>query len=79
MKKILPKFKNEIEFWHQVLTSGEDYQLLFSVSKKKKFLLKKRKIKHIKKIGFFKKGEGLRIYDKNKKIFKLKKSGFSHF
>ena len=28
---------------------------------------------------FFKKGEGLRIYDKNKKIFKLKKSGFSHF
>ncbi len=37
MKKILPKFKNEIEFWHQVLTSGEDYQLLFSVSKKKSF------------------------------------------
>jgi len=59
--------------------SDNYYELLFSVSPKKKYLLKKKKIKNIKCIGYFQKGSGLVIRDENKKIIKFNNDGFSHF
>jgi thiamine-monophosphate kinase len=81
MKDIAILFKNKKKFWEFVLNNGEDYQLLFSVRKSKKHLLKKKKIKNIKKIGFFKKGnpKEIRIFDENKNITELSSIGFSHF
>ena len=67
------------KFWEHILCSGEDYQLFFSVGPKKKYLLKKKKIKNIKCVGYFQKGSGLVIRDEKKKIIKFNKDGFSHF
>ena len=49
MKDISILFKNKKKFWEFVLNNGEDYQLLFSVRKKKKHLLKKKKSKILKR------------------------------
>ena len=81
MKDIAVLFKNKKKFWEFILNNGEDYQLLFSVNKNKKHLLKKKRINNITKIGFFKKGnaKGMRIFDENKNISKISSIGFSHF
>ena len=79
MKKIYNNMKDKKKIWEHILCSGEDYELLFSVSPKKKYLLKKKKIKNIKYIGYFQKGSGLVIRDENKKIIKFNNDGFSHF
>ena len=49
MKDIAILFKNKKKFWEFVLNNGEDYQLLFSVRKSKKHLLKKKKSKILKR------------------------------
>ncbi len=72
-------FKIKKKIWEHILCSGEDYQLFFSVRPEKKKLLKKKKIKNIKRVGYFQKGSGLVIRDENKKIIKFNKDGFSHF
>jgi len=79
LKNIYENVRDKKKFWEYILCSGEDYQLIFSVSPEKKKLLKKNKIKNIKSIGFFQKGSGLVIYDENKKIIKFQNDGFSHF
>ncbi len=79
LKKIYNNMKDKKKIWEHILSSGEDYELLFSVSPKKKYLLKKKKKKNIKRIGYFQKGSGLIFYDDNKKIIKFKNDGFSHF
>jgi thiamine monophosphate kinase len=81
LKKIYNNIEDKKKIWEYILCSGEDYKLLFSVSPKNKYLLKKKKIKNIKKIGFFKKGNSkeIRIFDENKNITELSSIGFSHF
>ncbi len=68
------KKKNDI--WEIILSGGEDYELLFSLSKKKKI---NKNIEGISKIGFFSSGTGVRIFDYEGKEFKTNKRGFSHF
>ncbi len=79
LKNIYDNVQNKKKIWEQILCTGEDYQLLFSVSPKNKYLLKKKKIKNVKCIGYFQKGKGLVIRDENKKIIKFHNDGFSHF
>ena len=80
MKKI---FKNDSFFWEKIITGGEDYELVFSMSKlKQKFFFKKQSkhLKKVKKIGFFEKGNGCRVVKLNNKDFTFKKKiGYSHF
>ena len=77
--KILKQSRFRKKILDLVLTGGEDYKLLFSVRKNKIKFLKKQKMKSIKKIGFFSRGEGVEIYDDNKKKINFKKKGFFHF
>ena len=79
LKNLYDNVQNKKKIWELILCSGEDYQLFFSVNPKKKNLLKKKKIKNIKRVGYFQKGSGLVIYDENKKIIRLNNDGFSHF
>ena len=79
LKKVLIKSKHKKKMWEYILTTGEDYQLLFSIAKKNKKFLKKKNLKNITKIGFFKKGDGVKIYDNNNKILNFSRDGFSHF
>ena len=79
LKNIYDNMKDKKKIWEHILCSGEDYQLFFSVGPEKKYLLKKKKIKNIKRVGYFQKGSGLVIYDENKKIIRLNNDGFSHF
>ena len=79
MKNIYKDVQDKKKIWEHILCSGEDYQLFFSVRPEKKKLLKKKKIKNIKRVGYFQKGSGLVIRDENKKIIKFNKDGFSHF
>ena len=77
-RKLLEKTEFKKKIWELILTGGEDYKLLFSVKPNKKKYFKNN-IKRLKKIGFFSKGKGVEIYDKNKQKIKLKKKGFCHF
>ena len=79
LKNIYDNMKDKKKIWEHILCSGEDYQLFFSVGPEKKYLLKKKKIKNIKSVGYFQKGSGLVIRDENKKIIKFNNYGFSHF
>ena len=79
LKNLHDNVENKKKIWELILCSGEDYQLFFSVNPKKKNLLKKKRIKNIKRVGYFQKGSGLAIYDENKKIIKFNNDGFSHF
>ena len=79
LKNIYDNMQDKKKFWEYILCSGEDYQLFFSVGPEKKYLLKKKKIKNIKCVGYFQKGSGLVIRDENKKIIKFNNDGFSHF
>ena len=79
LKYIYDKTQDKKKIWELILCSGEDYQLFFSVAPEKKYLLKKKKIKNIKHVGYFQKGSGLVIHDENKKIIKFNNNGFSHF
>jgi len=79
LKKIYNNIEDKQKIWEYILCSGEDYKLFFSVSPKKKYLLKKKNIKNVKCIGYFQKGKGLVIRDENKKIIKFQNYGFSHF
>ncbi len=45
LKKIYNSMKDKKKIWEYILCSGEDYELFFSVSPKKKSLLKKKKLK----------------------------------
>ncbi len=73
--EVLRKNKSK-EVWDMILFGGEDYELLFSMNKHAKVSVSKNKIT---KIGFFSKGRGVRIFDKNGVEFVSKKKGFSHF
>ena len=68
LKNLYDNVENKKKIWELILCSGEDYQLFFSVNPKKKNLLKKKKIKNIKRVGYFQKGSGLVIYDENKRV-----------
>ena len=68
------KKKNDI--WKIILSGGEDYELLFCLSKKHKI---DKNLNEISKIGYFSSGKGVRIFDRDGKEFKTNKYGFSHF
>ena len=78
-KEEILKTKNKKKKWEVILTGGEDYKLLFSVKKNKLNLLKQKKLKNIKKIGYFSQGTGVGLYDFSGKKMNLKKKGFCHF
>lgn len=71
------KKNKDLNFWEILLSGGEDYELLFSLSKDKK--IKKKKPFDFTYIGYFSKGKGLNIIDKDGNRFDPKKIGFSHF
>ena len=68
--------KHTNEIWEIILSGGEDYELLFCLSKKQKI---DKNLKQISKIGYFSSGKGVRIFDSEGKEFKTNKYGFSHF
>ena len=78
-KKIKKTFSNEKNFWELILGGGEDYELLFSIPKSK--LQKFKRVKSFKayEIGFFSKGNGLKIYKNKSDSSDFKYNGFSHF
>jgi len=77
--KEIKKIQKKEEFWETILSGGEDYELLFSVNKRKKKDLKEKKINNISNIGFFSKGKGVKIFDKNGAEINIKNRGFVHF
>ena len=81
-KKIKKVMNNNKNFWELILTGGEDYELLFSMSeeKQKVFFNKfKKKLPKITKIGHFENGKGIDIFLDSETKIKFKKMGFSHF
>ena len=68
--------KHTNEIWEIILSGGEDYELLFCLSKKQKI---DKNLKQISKIGYFSSGKGVKIFDCDGKEFKTNKYGFSHF
>ena len=76
-KELLMKNKKQIDdIWEIILSGGEDYELLFCLSKKQKI---DKNLKEISKIGYFSSGRGVRVFDSDGKEFKINKYGFSHF
>ena len=76
-KELFMKNKKKInDIWEIILSGGEDYELLFCLSKKQKI---EKNLKAISKIGYFSSGKGVRIFDCDGKEFKPNKYGFSHF
>ena len=76
-KELFMKNKRKVnDIWEIILSGGEDYELLFCLSKKHKL---DKNLKGISKIGYFSSGKGVRIFDSEGKEFKTKKFGFSHF
>ena len=75
-KELFMKNKKINDIWEIILSGGEDYELLFCLSKKQQL---DKKLKGISKIGYFSSGKGVRIFDSEGKEFKTKKFGFSHF
>ncbi len=68
---------NSKKMWEMILTGGEDYELLFGIKNKKLNSLKN--VKNISNIGYFSKGKGVKIFNKDGRLINLKKIGFSHF
>ena len=76
-KELFMKNKRKVnDIWEIILSGGEDYELLFCLSKKQKL---EKNLKGISKIGYFSSGRGVRIFDSEGKEFKTKRFGFSHF
>ncbi len=75
-KEVIQK-NNKQKILEIILAGGEDYELLFSVSKGNTNSCKK--IKNITNIGFFSSGKGIRILDSQGHEFKIKNSGYVHF
>ena len=81
-KKIKQNIEKKINFWELVLCFGEDYELVFSMDKKKQntFFKENKNIRtKITKIGFFSEGSGVEIIDNQKNPISFQKIGFSHF
>ena len=60
-----------------ILGGGEDYQLLFSAKGKKSENLQGTRIYH--KIGYFRRGKGVKVMKNKSEIFLQKVESFSHF
>ncbi len=76
-KELFMKNKKRMnDIWEIILSGGEDYELLFCLSKKQKIY---KNLKQISKIGYFSSGKGVKIFDCDGKEFKTNKYGFSHF
>ena len=81
-KKVKQNIEKNTNFWELVLCFGEDYELVFSMDKKKQntFFEQNKKLKtKITKIGFFSEGSGVEIIDNQKNPISFQKIGFSHF
>ena len=79
LKKILQNTNNKKKLWETILCGGEDYQLLFSIPKEKIQKFETKKLRDVHKIGYFSKGQGIKIYNNENKILNLSNIGFSHF
>lgn len=64
---------------NDALFSGEDFELLFTMSVKEAKRLLNRKAFNFKPIGEITGGSGLRLIDKNNKVRILEPAGFRHF
>ena len=81
-KKLKKIINDDNFFWEKILTGGDDYELVFSMSESKQKLFFKRKSKlasNIKKIGFFDEGSGITILNCKNIELKQMKFGYSHF
>ena len=81
-KKIKQNIEKKINFWELVLCFGEDYELVFSMDKKKQntFFKENKNIRtKITKIGFLSGGSGVEILDNENNPISFQKIGFSHF
>ena len=81
VKKIYKLYQNKTKFWEILLNWGEDYELIFSMSLKKKKIYEKKfsKFKNFTKIGSLKDGKTITLLKKNNKKLILNTNGFSHF
>ena len=80
LQSIYKLFKDKKKFWELVLSWGEDYELVFSMSSKKKKLFDKQKTNHkIFKVGNLRNDRQINIYEKDLTKIKLNLTSFSHF
>ena len=81
VRKIYKLYDNKTKFWEILLNWGEDYELIFSMSLKKKKIYEKKfsKFKNFTKIGSLKNGKTITLLKKNNKKLILNTNGFSHF
>ena len=80
LQSIYKLFSDKKRFWELVLNWGEDYELVFSMSSKKKKVFDKNKTHHkLFKVGNIRNDRQINIYKKDLTKIKLNFSGFSHF
>ena len=80
LQSIYKLFSDKKKFWELVLNWGEDYELVFSMSSKKKKVFEKNKTHHkLFKVGSIRNDGQINIYQKDLTKIKLNFSGFSHF
>ena len=80
LQSIYKLFSDKNKFWELVLNWGEDYELVFSMSSKKKKVFEKNKTHHkLFKVGSIRNDGQINIYQKDLTKIKLNFSGFSHF
>lgn len=79
--ELLSHYAGDIN-WEQVLSSGDDYELCFSVSPSQQTKLEALATQldlKLTQIGIIKQGTGLKIIDSDGAEFKLNKNGYNHF
>jgi len=74
LSKELQTLKTE-QAWQFALSSGDDYELCFTVSPEKSYLIDFP----CTKIGFIEKETGIRCIDKKNKLFIPSHVGYQHF
>lgn len=81
VRMIYDLYENKRKFWDIILNWGEDYELIFSMSlkKKKKYEEKFNKLKNITKIGSLTTEHSITLLKNNNKKIRLNTRGFSHF
>jgi len=78
-RKLIEKDK---KLWDSVFSGGDDYELLFTVPKAKKYAIKKLSAAlklPLTKIGEITKGKDVKVLDRAGKTLEIKHKGFRHF
>ncbi len=80
-KELKSHYKNNID-WQQVITSGDDYELCFTINKDNQYKLNKIQNSFgvpLTCIGKIEKGQGVRSVDSNGRELNISSQGYSHF